>query len=132
MPAGLARQTDDRGRYRVYNVQPGKYVVTASVGGVASADLPGHARSYFPGSADAGGAQFISVAASQDLTGIDFSLTSVRTARIAGHIVNAGGEASTTGTVQLRPVGGSIANILVGARIGDEGAFEFPVVAPGQ
>jgi hypothetical protein len=132
VPAGLARQTDDRGRYRVYNVQPGQYVVTASVGGAGSADLPGYARSYFPGSADAGGAQFISVAVSQDLTGIDFSLTPVHTARIAGHIVDAGGAPNASGTVQLRPVGGSIASIPLGARIGDEGAFEFTAVAPGQ
>ena len=132
VPAGIARQTDDRGRYRVYNVQPGQYAVTASVGGAASADLPGYARSYFPGSAEPSGAQYLSVASSQDLRGIDFSLTPVHTARIAGHIIDAAGAPSATGTVQLRQAGGSIAGIPIGARLGDEGAFEFANVAPGQ
>jgi hypothetical protein len=74
----------------------------------------------------------MSVAISQDLTGIDFSLTPVRTARIAGHILNAAGAPSTSGTVQLRPVGRSIATIPIGARTGAGGLFEFPAVALGQ
>jgi len=47
VPAGgAAHATDDLGRYRIYALAPGRYVVSATVGDVA--DLPGYTRSYFP------------------------------------------------------------------------------------
>src|SRR5262249_10581460 len=46
--ASLPRPTDDLGRYRLFNVPPGQYVVSASVGEVQSADVPGYARGYYP------------------------------------------------------------------------------------
>src|SRR5262249_27395780 len=47
--AGVARPTDDLGRYRLFSVPPGQYVVSAAIGEVQSADLPGYARAYYPG-----------------------------------------------------------------------------------
>src|SRR5262249_33767935 len=41
--------TDDLGRYRFFALSPGQYVLSAVVGDVASADVPGYVRSYFPG-----------------------------------------------------------------------------------
>src|SRR2546425_536562 len=100
---GAAHATDDLGRYRLYALAPGRYVVSATVGGVASADLPGYTRSYFPGTPNASEAQFVSMAASQDVVGIDFSMSRTRTARVSGKMLNAAGEPTTGGTVQLMP-----------------------------
>src|SRR4029077_9097814 len=62
---GASRVTDDLGRFRTYGLAPGQYIVSATVGDVASADLPGYTRAYFPGTPNAGDAQFISIGLSQ-------------------------------------------------------------------
>jgi hypothetical protein len=131
---GAAHATDDLGRYRLYALAPGRYVVSATVGGVASADLPGYTRSYFPGTPNASEAQFVSMAASQDVVGIDFSMSRTRTARVSGKMLNAAGEPTTGGTVQLMPSQRSTAatSVPAGARIMPNGVFEFTNVPPGQ
>ena len=50
--AGTARVTDDRGRYRLWGLQPGSYLVSALVDGVvAGATQSVYAKTYFPGTA---------------------------------------------------------------------------------
>jgi hypothetical protein len=131
--AGAYNPTDDLGRFRVPSVQPGQYIVSAIVAGVSTAELPGYARSYFPGTPDAGDAQFVSVALPQEQSGIEFSLSRARTATISGTLLNAAGEPSTMGSVKLLPNerSGSV-SVPVGARLGKDGAFEFPNVTSGQ
>jgi hypothetical protein len=129
-----SRLTDDLGRYRLFGVAPGNYIVSASVGAVASADLPGYARSYFPGTPNAGEAQFVSVGQSQDVVGTDFAMSLVRTGRIAGTLFNAEGEPTAGGSLRLLSSARSTAaiSVPVGARILGDGRFEFPNVPPGQ
>ncbi len=131
--AGVSRLTDDRGRYRIYEVVSGRYATMATVGTVASSDLPGYAPSYFPGTVDPRAARFIDVAPSQDVTGIDVSLTPARTAHVTGKVLNAAGEPTTAGTLQLRAAGGadSFSGLSMPARISNDGVFEFTNVAPG-
>ena len=100
--AGAASNpSDDLGRFRVSTVQPGRYIVSASVGGVSTGELPGYARAYYPGTANAGDAEFVTVALSQEQSGIEFSLSRARTATISGTLLNAAGEPSTMGSVEL-------------------------------
>ena len=128
---GAARATDDLGRYRIYAVAPGRYVVSATVSDAA--DLPGYARSYYPGTPNAGEAQFVSMGVSQDLVGIDFSMSRTRTARISGRMIDAAGQPTTGGTVQLLPSArsSSATSVPIGARILPDGQFEFANVPPG-
>ena len=129
-----ANLTDDRGRYRVFGVPPGRYVVSASVGGASTADLPGFGRGYFPNASDAAAAQFVTVGRSGDVAGIDVSLSRSKTAKIAGQVVNALGVPTNPGTLQLLPSArsGSLVGVPTGARLTPDGAFEFPNVSPGQ
>jgi protocatechuate 3,4-dioxygenase beta subunit len=131
---GAARLTDDLGRYRMFGLAPGRYVVSATIGGVGTTDLPGYTRSYFPGTPNAGEAQFVSMALSQENTGIDFSMSRARTARISGTLLNAAGEPSTSGSVRLVPSqrSESVTSVTAGARLTRDGQFEFPNVTPGQ
>jgi protocatechuate 3,4-dioxygenase beta subunit len=131
---GAVRVTDDLGRYRLYAVPPGQYIVSAAVGAVRSADLPGYTRSYFPGTPNPGEAQFVSIGLSQDIAGIDFSLARTRTARVAGKVLNAASEPTTAGSLRLitSQRSTSVTSVPVGARILSEGRFEFPNVPPGQ
>jgi hypothetical protein len=131
---GASNLTDDLGRFRIYGVAPGQYIVSAAVGSVQTADLPGYARTYFPGTPTASEAQFAAVALSQEAGGIDFSMARVRTARVSGTLLNAAGEPSSTGSVKLLPSqrSAAVTSVSVGARLMADGAFEFPNVTPGQ
>jgi protocatechuate 3,4-dioxygenase beta subunit len=129
-----ARLTNDRGEYRLHDLPPGRYILSASVGGVTSTDVPGYTRSYFPGTSNPGEAQFVTLAQA-DRIGVDVSLVRAPTALVRGHIYNAAGELSTGGHVELRPSARSTSaavSIPVGARLLADGAFEFPNIPPGQ
>ena len=134
MPAASAALTDDLGRYRLSSLPPGQYVVSASVGDTQSTDLPGYARSYYPGTTNSGQAQFVSIGLGQDQTGIDCTLSRTRTARISGTIVSAAGQREIVGSLTLSPSfqSTSVTDAPVGARIYGDGQFEFTNVPPGQ
>jgi hypothetical protein len=125
--------TNEQGRYRIYGLQPGRYVVVAEVGQVFTDDLPGYATSYYPGTPNASEAQMVTVGVSQDVANVDFSLVPVRTARISGKTVAADGE-PFQGGIQMRPSrrSGAVSTDSVGARTEPDGTFEFPNVPPGE
>jgi hypothetical protein len=128
------RLTDDRGEYRLHDVPNGRYLVSASVGSVATADVPDYTRSYFPGTPNLSEAQFVTIA-DADRIGVDVALARTRTALVSGHIFNAAGEPSTGGHVDLRPSAQSASSLIglrVGARLLPGGVFEFPNVPPGE
>ena len=131
---GTSIPTDDLGRFRISALPPGQYIVSATIGGVASADLPGYGRSYFPGTPSPSEAQFVSLKLAQDTTGIDFSLARTPTVRVSGTMLDAAGAPSTGGSVRLMPSlrSPAVTNVSVGARILPDGRFEFPNVSPGQ
>ena len=132
-----SRPTDDLGRYRLAGLSPCDYLLAAVVGQIVgiqiSADLPGYAATFFPGTVSAAEGQPVSVRAAQDVTGVDFSLVRIRTARVSGRATDAAGE-PITGGIALMPSRRS-AGILpatIGARIERDGRFEFTNVAPGE
>jgi hypothetical protein len=131
------RATDDLGRYRIYAVPPGEYVVNASVGQVVafqpSSGLSGYAPTYFPSTINPREAQLVSVPRSQDVTGIDFVLVPTPTATIFGKKIGSDGQ-PFGGSLTLTPSqrSGGIVTPPTGARIYDDGRFEFPNVAPGD
>jgi protocatechuate 3,4-dioxygenase beta subunit len=126
--------TSDLGVYRLYGLAPGQYIVSAAVSDVRSADLPGYVRSYFPGTAIPGQAQFVAIGRSQDVSGIDIVLSRVKTFRVAGRILDAAGQPSMGGSVNLitSSRSTSVTNVSTGARLLPSGAFEFPNISPGQ
>jgi protocatechuate 3,4-dioxygenase beta subunit len=134
VPAGTARLTDDLGRYRIYDLPPGQYVVSGAVGAVGSSELPGYARSYFPNTPNPGQAQFVELRESQELAGIDLSMSRTSTARISGTLLNAAGAPTTGGSLTLLPArsAASVTSVPLGARILDDGRFEFTNVPSGQ
>ena len=128
-----ARMTDDVGRYRLYGLAAGAYIVSASIGGVSSADVPGYLRSYFPATSNPVEAQFVSIRPSEAIAGIDLSMVRGRTARVAGKILDHAGAPTTGGSVMLRPSRrSSVIGVSVGARLLDGVRFEFPNVPPGD
>src|SRR2546425_1008916 len=133
VPGVLPRQTNELGRYRVYGLQPGDYVVSAEVGQVGSDDLPGYPVTYFPGTINPVEAQRIQIGLSEEVSSVELALTPVRTARITGRTFTSSGEPFQAG-VQMRPSWRSTGAIAeaVGARAQPDGGFEFSNVPPGD
>ncbi|HMD35473.1 MAG TPA: carboxypeptidase-like regulatory domain-containing protein [Vicinamibacterales bacterium] len=130
-----ARSTNDLGEFRVYNVPPGDYFVVASaapVNGLERAILPGHGRTFFPGSASAADAQVVHVAGSDTVAGIDFALAPARLATVAGQMLSSTGQAFQGG-IQMHLSHRSGVDLgAVGAYTYPDGRFEFRSVSPGE
>jgi len=130
MPAGRA-QTDDRGVYRVWGLNPGEYYVSATAqgenpgggrgrGGEGGARGGGRGRggalapdedqdqlmyapTYYPGVGSVADARSVTVGVSQEVLGVDFGLQLVRTATISGHVENPNGSRPSNGNITLSP-----------------------------
>ncbi len=130
VPAGAA-ETDDRGEYRVWGLDPGDYYVNAVTrpllpgfggpggrggrggrGGGPGADAAGqndesYAPTYYPGVASPNDALALTLGVSEEKDGVNFGLLLVHTADLSGHVMNPGGVATTSGFISLRPEGTS-------------------------
>jgi hypothetical protein len=138
VPGVGPRRTDDLGRYRIYGLVPGEYLVRALVGQLVTAsgpalDLPGYAPTYFPGTSNPNAAKFVAVGLAQQFSGIDFALARAPLVHVTGRAVDAAGN-PIQGGLGLLPSrrSASVADISVGARIDRDGTFEFPNVLPGE
>jgi uncharacterized protein (DUF2141 family) len=127
-----AAVTDDHGNYRIYGLAPGEYAVvavpkvTGSPDTTATTDeearwastpareastMPAppagrhvsYAPIFFPGTADVGAADTITVAAGDERGGIGFPLHLVPTAVVAGTIIDEGGQPTPAPLVRLLP-----------------------------
>ena len=146
MPAGQnARDTtDDQGHYRLFGLPPGDYYVSATLrsGGPEVTDpmgeLSGYAATYFPGTSNVGEATRVTLAVSQENTGISFGLIATRLVRVSGQVIMSDGAPATSGMVVLVPTNASgrpgIAMQQGGAgnRIDQTGAFRLTNVATGR
>ncbi|HEY1911972.1 MAG TPA: carboxypeptidase-like regulatory domain-containing protein [Vicinamibacterales bacterium] len=130
---GVSEPTDDLGRFRIFAVAPGQYIISGAVGDVSSADVPGYARSYYPGTSNPGEAQFVALGLSQQMSGVEFSMSRERTALISGTLLNGAGVPGSGGSLKLLSSRASMSavSVEVGARI-QRDRFEFPNVPPGQ
>ena len=134
VPVGAVWITNDLGRYRSYGLRPGQYVVTAALPGTAPAEMAGYTRSYYPGTANPSGAQFVSIGVAQEVDGIDIALARARTARVSGRVLNSDGQPTSPGSLSLVSSvrSASAVSISIGARLAGDGSFEFSNVPPGQ
>jgi carboxypeptidase family protein len=136
--SGIAsRQTDDRGRFRVFGLLPGRYVVSAVVGepvpGWTMADVPGYLRTYYPHSTAAADAQLVEVTDDGDALDTEIALVHGRAARISGRAVRVSG-AGFDGAVWLTESArsGAVATQPVRVNTAADGAFEFRQLSPGE
>jgi hypothetical protein len=146
VPAGQnARDTtDDQGHYRLFGLPPGDYYVTATLRGGAPevtdpmGELSGYAATYFPGTSNVAEATRVTLAVSQENTGISFGLIATRLVRVSGQVIMSDGAPATNGMVVLVPANASgrpgIAMQQGGAgnRIDQSGAFRLTNVATGR
>jgi hypothetical protein len=75
------RETDDEGRFRLFELPPGRYFVRAEPPDkfAASRDALAYAPAFAPGVPDVASAQAVVIGRTRDVTGIDIRLTRQRT-----------------------------------------------------
>jgi hypothetical protein len=120
--ASLA-ETDSQGRFRLENIPPGRYLITAGF-----LDFP----SYYPGVKTSQEARGITVAAAQTISNIDFTLTRPIGVRVRGRVRNlpviipAG-----FFRIALQPIQRP-GNQLMETSVASDGTFEFAKAPPGS
>ena len=91
--------TDDRGIYRAFGLEPGRYILMAVPHSMSDADAH-RAPIYYPGTTDETRAAEIEVKAAAEITGIDLAVRPEPAFRIAGQVV--GPAAEEMGRTSLR------------------------------
>jgi hypothetical protein len=153
--------TDDRGRYRAYQMAPGEYFVSTTgfplridgpipVGqepiplltheqieamrrGQPAAARPHEVRTptYFPGVTRAAEAEVVTVAAGQERSGVDFTMRVVPTSVIRGRVVAPAGVKPVRTLMMLRSASGE-AEPRMPAADRNDGTFLVTAVPPGE
>ena len=134
---GRPRRTDDRGRYRLFNLLPGSYYVVAieqsQQEGRGPDDDTGGARVFYPGVTSATAATRVDVEAGQDAGGVDINYSPLPGARIFGLAWSANGQPGRgRALLAVSQRSGEPLLPLQTARIGDDGRFTFTEVAAGD
>jgi protocatechuate 3,4-dioxygenase beta subunit len=127
--------TDDLGRYRIHDLAPGRYIVSAvTTGQVQRDDVSGYARTFYPGSSSVAEAGFVSIGLSEEVTGVDFALMPAPTVTVSGTALDAAGARVTAGVVDLLPSqrSSSLTPVSTAAQISPDGTFEFRNVSPDE
>jgi hypothetical protein len=134
--AGWERVTDDRGRYRLFGLSPGSYLIVARLDAIeftTGSSTTGLPSLYFPGANHIAAAQPLLIETGSDLTGIDLTFAATPVARVRGRTLDAIGH-RLVGRVFLTPSqrSGAIGSEPRVMRASDDGAFEFIDVPPGD
>jgi carboxypeptidase family protein len=134
--SGWDRSTDERGRYRLFGLASGSYLLVASMGAEASAtdraQHRGFALTYFPGTPSIEGAQMLRVQAGAELSSVDLTIAPTFTAQVTGRALGSAGD-PLVGRVQLTVSGhaSGITTEPVTTPVNADGSFELTNVAPG-
>lgn len=137
--AGIrARQTDDTGHYRLFDVPPGDYLIVAVPPLTSRRFLPaknqvGFAPTYYPGTSTPADAQPINVGLSQTSSGIDFALAVAAPAKVSGEAFDSTNRPLSERGQMLLATSDRWGGLSVAMRAGlVNGRFEFTNVAPGE
>jgi protocatechuate 3,4-dioxygenase beta subunit len=129
-------QTDDRGEFRLYDLTPGKYYISASYGNQAPAKNTSYSPTYYPGVVGTSTASPITLRPGDEFPGVDFSIQTVTAFHVRGRV---------TGIPSGHPVPHIYVSLVsnekvmpwwlsgVGANVSDaQGDFDIPNVRPGS
>jgi protocatechuate 3,4-dioxygenase beta subunit len=149
--AGSA-QTNDRGEYRIWGLQPGRYFLSAAFS--VAVDPSGmmvtipranpqsgqgqeesYSRTYYPGTIDLSRAIPIELGAGEERDHVDISMTMTRTVRVRGRVVNTANPQGARGiSVELisRTQGAAFPLFNSAVTNDDQGHFEITEVVAGS
>jgi hypothetical protein len=145
LPAGRSASTDDQGGYRLFDLDSGRYYVSAvysaravPAGGAipAGAADEGVALAFYPGAVDPNQAVPIQLHAGEERRGVDFRLAPPHGIHIRGRLAPPL-EQPQDAVLTLAPLDGGVAAMFASGprppvRIDASGAFEFRGVTAGS
>jgi hypothetical protein len=137
MPTGMGATTDDLGQFRLFDLPPGEYFVTAGDANYgpmnATGPSQGYAPTYFPGSASLDGARSVVVKSAQDTPGIEFSLVRVAMGRITGTLRDSNGQVvANRASISAVRRGEDAIGFNRGAGVRPDGSFIITEIPPGE
>jgi hypothetical protein len=120
----VARQTDDRGIYRLYGVAPGKYFIVAGTTGISFAHTPtpfsGKSPTYHPASTRET-ATLVTVQSGEELGGIDIRYRGERGFAISGKV---------SGLAASNPINVQSATLILLRRTGTQDVVAMTMLLP--
>jgi protocatechuate 3,4-dioxygenase beta subunit len=137
--AGVGRRlTNDQGRYRLYGVPPGRYLVMAGLtvdppAQSAAILPPGYTSTFAPDTPDPSAAKTVAVNLSDQIEGVDISLARVAAFRISGTVLDSHGAPLRTGMLLSRSQrSGALMMEPLSVIAGADGRFDIPNVPAGE
>jgi len=129
--------TDDRGQFRLFDLPPGDYFVSAvanpPVSGSGWTPLRGYAPAFYPGAVNIGDARPVTVRPGREAKGVSFPLRLIQLTTISGTASDSLGRPLPPGAAVLlvprseAQPGGSFGNA-----VGTDGRFVLQNVPPGE
>lgn len=139
--AGRTAQTNDLGEFRIFGVPPGQYYLTATWRNVVVPTAGNNPNPmeriafpmvYFPGTANAGEAQRITLRVGQELDDVVMTMHAVKAARVSGTVVDSEGKPFSPAMLMF--ASGSTAQItfISSAQVKPDGSFSITGLGPGE
>lgn len=130
---GRTRRTNDLGGFRLFAVQPGRYLLSATVAAAGPYRLPGYAPTYFPAASNVADGEALSVGSADELSNVDIRVMPGRTVKVSGAALSSRGQ-PYHGRVLLgiSQRSGGLATAPVSGTVFPDGTFEFVNVVPGD
>lgn len=142
VPTGKPDTTDDRGRFRLYHLPPGRYTVGVLAPQVSSVQPAApHVRTYAPGTASLDDATMVAVRAAEEQQ-LDLRIIPVRVVSVSGRATTADGRPAAGFELWLQggPAAAAYSGVHAGfvttmtasARIAKDGAFTLAGIPSGS
>ena len=133
MPVSMG-QTDDRGHFRLFEIAPGSYYLSASYGSFGFPDGGGaFPPTYYPGALSPQEASKLQVAPAAEITGINMALTEAASFTISGKVMRGDGKPATGARLMsMRHPPEGFAMMFGGSGVDADGSFKLSNMLPGK
>jgi len=134
MPVSMS-QTDDRGHFRLFEIPPGSYYLSATYRSFGFPDGGGaFPPTYYPGALSPQEASKVQVAPAAEITGINMALTEMVSFTISGKVMAGDGKpASGARLMSMRhPPEADFGMMFGGGGVDPDGSFKLSNMLPGK
>jgi protocatechuate 3,4-dioxygenase beta subunit len=133
MPVSMG-QTDDRGHFRLFEIAPGSYYLSASYGSFGFPDGSGaFPPTYYPGALSPQEASKLQVAPAAEITGINMALTEAASFTISGKVMRGDGKpAAGARLMSMRHPPEGFGMMFGGSGVDADGSFKLSNMLPGK
>ena len=133
MPVSMG-QTDDRGHFRLFEIAPGSYYLSASYASFGFPDGGGaFPPTYYPGALSPQEASKLQVAPAAEITGINMALTEAASFTITGKVMRGDGKPATGARLMsMRHPPEGFAMMFGGSGVDADGTFKLTNMLPGK